>query len=73
MKFNQFINVVNILMKKMYGLDPNDFDSPDNPSLKSSYEMGESPDEFIRWYANKYNLTSINDTKHSLFGADYGC
>ena len=73
MKFNQFIRVVESMMKSKYGLEPNDFDSPDDPSLKSSYEMGESPAEYVQWYADKRDLTPINNLKRNLFGADYGC
>lgn len=73
MKFNQFISIVNSMMKSKYGLEPNDFDSPDNPSLKTSYEIGESPAEFVQWYADKHDLTPIGDGGSSLFGAPYGC
>lgn len=51
--FQQFTTDVNVLMSKRYGLEPNDFDSP-SESMQSSYEGGESPSEYVKWYNNKY-------------------
>jgi len=57
--FQQFATDVNVIMKKMYGLDPGDFDSPSEAML-SDFEAGLSPKKFCDWYAEKCDLVVLN-------------
>jgi len=45
------------LFKKTYGLDKNDF--YDRTRLKNAFEDGDSPEEYVEWYGEKYDLDEI--------------
>lgn len=45
-------------MKDDYGLSKNDVDQE---TLQSGFDAGDKPDEFIEWYAEKYDLTSAGE------------
>jgi len=47
-------------LKKHYGLELNDIDLTEEKA-NEAIAQNETPVEYIDWYAEKYNLTSIED------------
>ena len=57
--FEEFQSEVAKLMKQQYGLDRNDFDD-DGEQTKNSFKGKESPQEFVDWYAQRYDMDRID-------------
>jgi hypothetical protein len=51
---------VTTLMKQKYGLDPNDFEIRDFPDM--------TPEEFVQWYGDKYDLEEIDSSGKKAWG-----
>ncbi len=45
------------IMLKIYGIDTNDADL-DDERLRSHWITGDTPDAFVEWFAQKYDLKS---------------
>lgn len=55
---------VNRLMYQKYLIDSNDA-GWDEDDINSFYSIGLSPFEFVEWYAEKYDLMSIDSVRFS--------
>lgn len=51
---------VDVLMKPAYGIDWQDACGDDDP-LARAIAGGESPEEFVAWWAKKYGLKRLDD------------
>jgi hypothetical protein len=65
--FIEYWEAVDAAMLKFFGIDSGDAGiEPD--VIASAQDEGETPEEFARWFGNKYNLTYLDDWK-TLYGA----
>lgn len=60
MNFSAFRNRVDALMKPTYGIDWNDACGVAAP-LERAIAAGETPEEFVAWWAEKYGLKRLDD------------
>ncbi|MEF1300447.1 hypothetical protein QTO17_00765 [Vibrio owensii] len=56
--FGIFTNEVARLLGERFGLNLNDIDTD---SLQTSFNEGESVDDFVSWVGNKFDLTEYDD------------
>lgn len=56
--FEQYTNEVARLLAERFGLSLNDIDTS---SMQTSFYEGESVDNFVSWFGNKYDLTENDD------------
>lgn len=59
MTFEEFKADVDRLMKASYGIDWHDACGDPDP-IERAIENGESPEEFVDWWAEKTGLTTIS-------------
>lgn len=58
MTLEEYINKIEELLTKRYGIGIDD--CTDKEVLSQSLESGETPEEFVSWIGEKYNLTDIS-------------
>ena len=63
--FMDYWKAVDAAMLKFFGIDTADADT-DAGLIASAQEQGQTPDDFARWYGDKYDLTYIDEWKYSL-------
>jgi hypothetical protein len=56
MTYAKFRNRVLSLLKSEYGLEANDVD---NYQIETAYNNQSTPEEFVTWFADKYDLDPI--------------
>jgi len=60
MGIKEFKADVEQIFNDKYGINPDD--CADDQVIEDAYENGETPEEFVEWVAEKYDLTDINET-----------
>ena len=61
--FLDYWNAVDAAMLKLFGIDA----GIDADAIASAQDEGSTPDEFARWWGDKYDLDYVNDVK-ALYG-----
>ena len=65
--FLDYWNAVDAAMLKFFGIDTSDA-GIDADAIGSAQDEGSTPDDFARWWGDKYDLDYVNDIK-ALYGA----
>ena len=60
MQLKKFKSSVSMLMKKEYGLDWDDACGELEP-LENAIDGGETPRQFVDWWATKYDMTPLEE------------
>jgi hypothetical protein len=65
--FLEYWNAVDAAMLKLFGIDTSDA-GIDADAIASAQDESWTPEEFARWWGDKYYLDYVNDIK-ALYGA----
>lgn len=58
MTFEDWVGEARKLLRKEYGISPDD--CTDEQTMKNNFKAGESPQSFVDWVGEKYDLTRIS-------------
>lgn len=59
MNLKEFTQEVDRISTEKYGLPYTSENGEDCPELAQAFEDGETPEEFVEWWADKYELTAL--------------
>ncbi len=61
MNFEKFVKEVDRISEARYALKYTSENGRDCKILSEAFESGETPEEFVEWWADKYNLDTLED------------
>ena len=58
--YREYLNTVEKLLDKTYGITPDDIGEE---RIQEAHKHGDTPEDFVQWIGNKYDLTEIKPLK----------